>query len=463
MLPEVSNTTQYLGNQANGVNPNGRFVSMDGVNMYREWGQAHQEFSPDTLTHSALTAARATEAVARARMEIAQRGLVVTATRTYYALVIAQRKYAAAQDAAQQALRFLQITQQAQQLGQVARADVIKAEIQYRQEEQAFREATLAMDNARLGLAVIVFPDLNENFTVVDDLTGVPTLPPFMDVQALAGKENPDLRAATEALRAASADIRTAQYAFYPRLVVDAVYGIEANQFALHGRIAAQPEMGVLPNLGYFVTASLNVPIWDWGSRRAKLIQADVKRKQAQVTLSFTQRQLASNLYVKYNEAIAARGAATDLQQVARSRCAVALSRGTRGSADDDRTFLNGRTSHELANRSPSTAPGASAKPARGDSRGGRVARRLPQGRPGGAGAGRDRRRRARDAREDRGHGSRRRRPLRAPAGGDHSENHRAGRAAPRRARHARSRRTAAARARKQGPRRRRAQRPGDV
>ena len=108
----------------------------------------------------------------------------------------------------------------------------------------------------------------------------------FMDVQALAGKENPDLRAATEALRAASADIRTAQYAFYPRLVVDAVYGIEANQFALHGRIAAQPEMGVLPNLGYFVTASLNVPIWDWGSRRAKLIQADVKRKQAQVTLT---------------------------------------------------------------------------------------------------------------------------------------------------------------------------------
>jgi outer membrane protein TolC len=95
------------------------------------------------------------------------------------------------------------------------------------------------------------------------------------------------------------------------------VYGIEANEFALHSRVAAQPELGVLPNLGYFVTASLNVPVWDWGSRRAKLIQADVKRKQAQVTLSFTQRQLASNLYMKYNEAIAARAASTDLQAVA--------------------------------------------------------------------------------------------------------------------------------------------------
>jgi len=317
LLPELSNTTQYLGNSPNGVNPNGRFVSLDGVNMYREWGQAHQEFSPDTITHNSMTSARANEAVARARQEIAQRGLVVTVTKTYYGLVVAQRKYAAAQDAAQQALRFLQITQQQQRLGQVPQVDVIKADIQYRQLDAAFREASLAMDNARLALAVLTFTDLNENFTVVDDLTGVPSLPPFMDVQALAGRMNPDLAAATQALRAAAADVRTAQYAFYPRLVVDAVYGIEANEFALHSRVAAQPELGVLPNLGYFVTASLNVPVWDWGSRRAKLIQADVKRKQAQVTLSFTQRQLASNLYMKYNEAIAARAASTDLQAVA--------------------------------------------------------------------------------------------------------------------------------------------------
>src|SRR5262249_55808523 len=31
LLPGVSFTTQYLGNSPNGVNPNGRFVSLDGV------------------------------------------------------------------------------------------------------------------------------------------------------------------------------------------------------------------------------------------------------------------------------------------------------------------------------------------------------------------------------------------------------------------------------------------------
>ena len=83
-------------------------------------------------------------------------------------------------------------------------------------------------------------------------------------------------------------------------------YGIEANEFALHSRIAAQPELGVLPNLGYFVTVNLTVPIWDWGGLRSKLHQSETRERQAQTTLSQTQRQLVSNLYSKYNETLIA-------------------------------------------------------------------------------------------------------------------------------------------------------------
>src|SRR5262249_39299715 len=93
LLPGLSNTTQYLGNSANGVNPNGRFVSLDGVNMYREWGVAHQELSANVLTLATLKRARASEAVARAKLEVAERGLAVTVTRAYYALVIAPPEY----------------------------------------------------------------------------------------------------------------------------------------------------------------------------------------------------------------------------------------------------------------------------------------------------------------------------------------------------------------------------------
>jgi outer membrane protein TolC len=317
LLPVFSFTTQYLGNQANGVNPNGRFVSMDGVNMYRAWAVMRQDLSPGVFMRTPLHKADAAEAMAQARLEIAQRGLAVTVTKSYYALVAAQRKYATVQLAAQQASRFAGFARQQEQLGQVARSDVIKAEIQYQQQEQSFREAALGIDNARLALAVLLFPTLDENFSVVDDMRAAPALPPFIDVRTMAERGNPDLRLAGEALRASGHDVKAAKNAFLPSLVVDAVYGIEANEFALHSRIAAQPELGVLPNLGYFVTVNLTVPVWDWGALRSKLRQSEIRERQAQATLSQTQRQLVSNLYSMYNEALTSRSAADNLRQVA--------------------------------------------------------------------------------------------------------------------------------------------------
>ena len=317
LLPTVSYSTQYIGNQANGVNPNGRFVSMDGVNMYRAWAIMHQEVSPNTFTRAPLRRAEAAEASALAKVEVAQRGLVVTVTRNYYALITAERKFASAQQAAQQSARFLEIARQQERLGQVARADTVKAEIQDRQQQQSYREAQVAMDNARLTLAVLLSPTLNENFTVVDDLRAAPPLPPIDDVRTMAGRGNPDLRAADEALKAAAADTQAARHAFYPNLSVEAIYGIEANEFALHSRIAAQPELGVLPNLGYAVTVNLTVPVWDWGGLRSKLHQSASRQRLAEVTLTQTQRLVMSNLYSMYNEALAARAAVDNLRTVA--------------------------------------------------------------------------------------------------------------------------------------------------
>jgi outer membrane protein TolC len=317
LLPTVSYSTQYLGNSPNGVNPNGRFVSLDGVKMYRGWGIVHQELSANTLMQTPVRRAQAAEAAAAARVEIAQRGLGVTVTRNYYALVVAERKYATAQQAAQQAARFFQVTQEQERLGQVARSDVIKSEISYQQQQQAFRDALVAMGTARLNLAVVLFPTFNENFTVVDDLTAAPPLPPFADVRTMAMRGNPDVRAADEALHAAAEDVHLARNALLPNISFEGVYGIEANQWALQSAIAKEPELGVLPNLGYFITVNLTVPVWDWGGLRSKFHQSETRRTQAEVTLTQRQRQLMVNLYSMYNEALGAKAGVDNLQHVA--------------------------------------------------------------------------------------------------------------------------------------------------
>src|SRR5215510_13887679 len=229
LLPSVSQLTQYLGTQGNGVLPSGRFVSNDGVHVYRSWGVVRQDLTADTFMKTTYRRAQAAEALANARVEIAQRGLTVVVTRNYYGFVTAQRKYATAQQSVQQSQRFLQITQQQEAAGQVAHSDVVKAQILYEQQRQAFQEASLGVETARLNLAVLLFPDLNENFTVVDDLDSSRALPPFPDIQVMAGRENPELRAAQEALRQSTFEVRNAKNAFLPTLAFDFNYGIEAN------------------------------------------------------------------------------------------------------------------------------------------------------------------------------------------------------------------------------------------
>jgi outer membrane protein len=318
MLPTISYSTQYLGNSPtpNNVLPNGRFVSLDGTKMYRAWGIAHQDLSANVLLGTTLHRAQAAEVAAQQKLEVARRGLALTVTRSYYALVTAQRKYATAQQAAQQAQRFLTTTRQQQQLGQVARADTIKAELAFQQHQQAFRDSLVAMDNARLTLAVMLFPDLTENFSVVDDLATVPPLPPFTDVRTMAVRNNPDIAAADATLRAAGHDVDIARNAFYPALSIEGVYGIEANEFALNAIVLDRPEIGKIPTLGYFLTVNLTVPVWDWGGMRGKLHQAEAKHAQAKTALSQTQRQLMANLYSMFNESQAARTAVDELQHV---------------------------------------------------------------------------------------------------------------------------------------------------
>ena len=205
ILPTVSYTSQALLTQGNGGRTAvGRFVTNDGVHVYRSWGVVHEELSPGNYLGATYREARAAAAMASAKAEIAKRGLTVTVTKLYYGLAVAQRKFATAQIAAEAARHFYQITQDQEAVGQVAHSDVLQAEIQYRQQKQVFEDAELQMESARLDLAVLLFPTLSENFSIIDDMDSAVALPSFSEAQRMAGTKNPDLRAAIEALHQAN-------------------------------------------------------------------------------------------------------------------------------------------------------------------------------------------------------------------------------------------------------------------
>ena len=273
--------------------PATRFIANNGVHEYISQANAHQAISlTDFADYRRSSAALAQ---ARAKAEIATRGLVVTVTQAYYGLVVAQRKYATAQRADAEAQRFLDIGVKLENGGEVAHADVIKARIQAQQQQRDLQEVQLDMEKSRLDLAVLLFPDFNQDYTVVDDLQTPEPLPTFEEIEAAGKKNNPDLRAALAGFEVAQHGVSAAWGGLLPSLSLDYFYGIDSNQFAVrsHG----------IRNLGYSTVATLQIPIFSWGSDYSKLKQAELRRDQAHMELTHAQKELLSHLRQFYLEA----------------------------------------------------------------------------------------------------------------------------------------------------------------
>ena len=307
LLPSVTYNTQFLYTQPNGT-PTGVFIANNTIHEYASQGNAHEVINLAGGQVHDLRRTQAAEVAARARMEVAARGLVVTVAQNFFGLAVAQRKYATAQTAFAEAERFLKISQNLESGGEVAHSDAIKAQIQFNDRQRGLQDASLAMDNARLALAVLLFPGLEQNFAVADDLELAIALPSFQEAQALAAKSNPELVAAKATLAAADAEVWAARSAHFPTLAVDYWYGIDSDHFAIRNPDRTR-------NLGYAAAPSLEIPIWSWGATQSKVKQAALNRDRTKVELSFTQRQFAANLQSFYREAATSRAQLGLLQQ----------------------------------------------------------------------------------------------------------------------------------------------------
>ncbi len=297
LLPNVNYNAAFDYTQGGGVLGVGRFIANNGVHEYISQGDVHQAISLGGIADYRRSIAL--QALARARAEIAARGLVVTVTHAYYGFVTAQRKFANQQRAVTQARAFFDTTQKLENGGEVAHSDVIKSQLQTEQVERDLRAAELEMNRTRIELAILVFPDFNENFAVVDDLQTPEPLPSFAEIQTAAANKNPELRTAIANLQAAKQGVASAWNGILPSLSLDYFYGIDANHFAVR--------TDGIHNLGYAATATLQLPIWNWGASRAKLKQAGLRQAQANLELTFAQRQLLANMRILYDEAQGAR------------------------------------------------------------------------------------------------------------------------------------------------------------
>ena len=302
LLPSVVYHNQFLYTQSNhlpeavatatGTSSTQVFIANNSVHEYASQGVVTETLGLTQFNGVARTAASL--AVATAEAEIARRGLTSTVVGLFYNSSIARAKISIAEVAVREATDFVKQAQERETAREVARADVVKAQLTLQQRQRELADAQLLAERSRLELAILLFPDPRTPYQVALPVSS--PLPTRADTEVAAAKSNPELASAVANLRAASVDVTGARAAYLPDLVLNYSYGIDAIHFAANNPDGSR-------NLGYSASATLDIPVWDWLATAHRVKQAQILRDSAKAVLSNTQRRLIANLEEFYNEA----------------------------------------------------------------------------------------------------------------------------------------------------------------
>jgi outer membrane protein TolC len=303
LLPTVTYHNQAIYTQPNGVAasrigqvsgaPSPVFIANNAVREYASQGVVDERIGLSQI--AAIHSATASALRAEAEAELARRGLVVTVTNLFYGSQGSAQKTTVASEALNEANHFLDITQKREQAREVAHADVLKAQLQQQQRERELADARLAATKARLELGVLLYPDPSTPYSL--DIPAMPPpLPDRAGIDSLAKQNNPEIRSALAGLQVAQADTFTAKAALAPDLALNYTYGIDATNFGVNGPDGIR-------NLGYAMSATLDIPVWDWLATERKIKASKLRADAAKVVLTAAQRRLLANLEEFYAEA----------------------------------------------------------------------------------------------------------------------------------------------------------------
>ena len=222
--------------------------------------------SQSVLDFGALNGARAeAHNVEAARLTFrSARDFVINVAGTLYVQALAASARADAARAQQETARTLH--QQAldlKQNGLIAGIDVLRAEVQLSTQTQRSTIAANEFEKAKLQLARVIGLPLGQRFALDPALPDLPAADLSIDAAvALAYKTRPDYQAALERVSAAEATRRS--------IVGDALPSVRVN--ADYGEIGLSPADS---RATFTVTGAVNVPIFQGGRTRGRLLEAD--------------------------------------------------------------------------------------------------------------------------------------------------------------------------------------------
>lgn len=224
------------------------FVALNGIREYQTLAAATMELDTSGRLRASLARARADRAIADSSAVIVRRDLRRAVAAAYYNLLLRRHLAGAAGTSRAEAASFLDRTRALYAGGEVARADVVKAESQVAFLEQAQTAAEMDAELANQELASFWTTATDKRLDVADTLL-TPPPPPMAAADAYLAR--PEFRLFSAEREGFEADVRRERSALFPQVGLVYQYGLDSFRLSAADRGSAA-----------FLT--LNIPVFDW-------------------------------------------------------------------------------------------------------------------------------------------------------------------------------------------------------
>jgi len=210
-----------------------------------------------------------------------QQEVIFGVVRAYYNVLRAQQSLKANEEAVIQVQQHLEIARRRLQVGKAAKLDVLRAEVQFANVQQALIRGRNDLRLARIGLHNAMGLDSTVPIEIVN--ASIPSGPETLSLESAlsqAYQSRPEWRRNEMELRKTEAEYRSARAEFSPALSMVGSYNYEGGHFP--------PDIK-----NWNVGLVLTIPVSDGGSSRANAMQAKARKEQTLAMKELLRQKIA--------------------------------------------------------------------------------------------------------------------------------------------------------------------------
>lgn len=259
------------------------FIALNGIHEYQSQATTAWELDTSGRLRAALARARADQQIAAADLAIIERDLKRAVTGAFYRVLLARRLTTANREVLQEAESFAERTRAMYRAGEVAQADVAKAESQVAFLTQAVRVAELEAQVANSDLASFWTAEVTAELSLADTLESQPSPEPPQQPSPFFSR--PEFRLFDAQRRRFEADYRHQRSFLFPQLTFNFAYGIDSNRVAIRDR-------------GQAAFFNLNIPVFDWFRTRSLAQQFRLRADQIDTRRQISGREFSRDYQV---------------------------------------------------------------------------------------------------------------------------------------------------------------------